>query len=48
MILTPHQPSKDDILSIIEPYLKSAQIKTVCIYESENKNIQTENLKECN
>ncbi|RNA44223.1 ATP-dependent RNA helicase dbp2-like [Brachionus plicatilis] len=46
MILTPHQPSKDDILSILKPYLDSAQIRPVCVYESENKNIQIANLKE--
>ena len=47
MILTPYQPAKDDILSALGPYLESSQIKPVCVYESEDKNIQIENLKNC-
>lgn len=47
MILTPYQPTKDDIITVIKPYLDAAEIKAVCIYESEDKNVQMENLKNC-
>lgn len=45
LILTPYQPTKDDIYSIAKPYLDAAELSCVCIYESEEKDEQIEKLK---
>ena len=45
LILTPHQPAKDDICTITKPYLEAADVKSQTLYESENKEEQVERLK---
>ena len=45
LLLTPHQPAKDDICTITKPYLEAADIKCQTLYESENKDEQVERLK---
>ena len=45
LLLTPHLPAKDDILSTIKPYIEEAQVNTVFAYENEEKADQIEKLK---
>lgn len=45
LILTPHQPAKDDICTITKPYLEAADVKCQTLYESESKDEQLERLK---
>ena len=44
-MLTPHQITKDDIYAIAKPYLSSADVSCLCIYENDDKNEQIEKLK---
>lgn len=46
LILTPLQPSKDDIYAIAKPYLDAAGLTCMCVYESEEKVEQIERLKQ--
>ena len=45
LILTPFQPSKDDIYAKTKEYIEAAEVKCVLVYESEDKNEQIEKLK---
>ncbi len=45
LILTPHQPIKDDIYSITKEYLDEAQVSCTSLYESEETESQVEKLK---
>lgn len=45
LLLTPHLPAKDDILSAIKPYIEAAEVNTVFAYENEEKADQVEKLK---
>ena len=47
IVLTPYQPPKDDITSIVNPFLDDGNIKILCIYDNEEEKLdeQVEKLK---
>ena len=47
MILTPYNPSKEDIYNSTKTYLDAANVKCFCLYETEEKSDQIEMLKIC-
>jgi hypothetical protein len=47
MILTPYNPSKEDIYNSTKAYIDAANVKCFCLYETEEKSDQIETLITC-